>query len=128
MRKSGIRKGSIYAALVVLSAVYSAPFVWMLIQSLKTLADYYRRPPAILVANPEWSNYFVLLSDPTFLRATVNSLLVAAAIATLQVLVSSLAAFAFAALQFNGKTALFTATISTLMVPSTATIVPLFMV
>ena len=116
-----------YAALAVLALVYCSPFLWMLIQSLKTIGGYYVRPPE-LPWDPQWGNYGVLLTDPTFIRAALNSFLVSTAIATLQVIVSSLAAFAFAALRFGGRATIFAVVISTLMIPSTATIIPLFMI
>src|SRR4051794_24829953 len=114
-----------YAILVVLALVYCSPFLWMLLQSLKTLGGYYTRPPQ-LPWKPQWANYGLLLMDPTFIRAGLNSLFVSTAIATLQVIVSALAAFAFAALRFRGRAAIFAIVIATLMIPSTATIIPLF--
>ena len=128
MRRSPLRLSVVYASLVALIIIYTSPFIWMFVQSLKTLAGYFRRPPEFLVADPQWENYTVLLSDPTFIRSAINSLVVATIIATLQVIVSALAGFVFATADFKGKRVVFATIISTLMIPSTATIIPLFMI
>ncbi len=59
-------------------------------------------------------------------RAYLNTLLIAFAITFGKVLTSSLAAFAFARLEFPGRDKLFLAYLGTMMIPETVTLIPLF--
>src|SRR5690348_12844470 len=99
MSRKRLRLTLTYAALTLISLIYLSPFFWMLVQSLHSLADFYARPPLWPVP-PQWQNYSILLTEPTFVRAGLNSIVVSAAIATLQVGASALAGFAFAVLEF----------------------------
>ncbi|MGS2617954.1 carbohydrate ABC transporter permease [Micromonospora sp. LZ34] len=74
------------------------------------------------------ANYSALLGDPVVLRWIVNSLLVAAAVTALTVVVDVLAAFAFAKLRFPGRTAVFGMLLATLMLPFSVTLLPTYLI
>ena len=63
-----------------------------------------------------------------FGRAFINSLLVCTLITLGQVFTSSLAAYAFARLEFPGRDKLFLAYLATMMVPGAVTMIPLFVI
>jgi multiple sugar transport system permease protein len=63
-----------------------------------------------------------------FGRYYFNSIVVAVSVTTLQILISSLAAFAFARLRFRGREAIFLFYLATLMIPFPVTLIPNFLI
>lgn len=78
---------------------------------------------------PRWKNFIRAWKlSGVFGRAFINSILVAIIITIGQVLTSSLAAFAFARLEFPGRDKIFLAYLSTMMIPGAVTMIPLFVI
>jgi ABC-type glycerol-3-phosphate transport system permease component len=117
-----------YIFICLLAAVFLLPFIWMIAFSLKSAANFAQYPPSLLVSDPQWSNFLEVLNKFSLFRYFLNSLLVSTAISVLQVITASMAGFAFAMLAFRGKTVLFTTFLSSLMIPSTVILIPLFLV
>ncbi len=115
--------------LILGSVVMLLPFFWMLSTSLKPGADVFREfPPRWIPATFQWSNYKEALTSMPFGRFYLNSAIVAISVTTLQLLTSSLAAFAFARLRFWGRDALFFLYLSALMIPFPVLLVPNFII
>jgi multiple sugar transport system permease protein len=79
--------------------------------------------------DPQWKNYPEAWNAYPFLsfgRAYLNSLVVALLVTLGQVVTCTLAAYAFARLQFPGRDLLFFAYLATMMVPGAVTIIPTF--
>lgn len=77
-----------------------------------------------------WSNYQTVLTDPQ-IKLTLfawNSLFIAVAVVALQVLTSSLAAFAFSRLTWPGRDWMFAAYLGTLMIPGAITMIPNYLI
>ena len=102
------------------------PFIWMLSTSLKTPPQIFTYPPVWLPDPIAWQNYRETVSVMPFGRFYLNSLIVTSSITVLQLLTSSLAAFAFARLRFRGRNALFLLYLATLMIPFQVTMLPNF--
>ena len=116
----------LHAALILGSFVMLLPFGWMLATSLKSPPQIFTYPPS-LVPNPiVWKNYLDTVQAMPFGRFYLNSLFVAVCVTTLQILTSSLAAFAFGRLRFRGREALFLVYLATLMIPFHVTMIPNF--
>ncbi len=108
--------------------VFVFPFLWMISTSLTSAGELFKLPPK-LIPNPiDFSGYQRLFGNPSLplLRWVANSLLVALAVAFLQVLTSAMAAYAFTRLNFPGRNVIFVAFLATLMVPFQVMVVPLF--
>lgn len=103
------------------------PFAWMLTTSIKPDAEVFRYPPNLLTAQPQWQNYFEIFLAIPFGRAFLNSIITTLAITLLQLIVCSMAAYAFACMTFRGREALFLIYLAALMVPPQVTIIPNFM-
>jgi multiple sugar transport system permease protein len=117
----------LYLLLTAVAIVMIAPFVWMLVTSLTPASELYRYPPSLpdSVA-PE--NYTEVFGRFPFGRFTVNSLTIAV-LATVGTLASaSLAAYAFARMEFRGRRVLYWIVLATMMVPFQVTMVPIFFV
>lgn len=117
-----------YTITIILALLFLAPFVWMLALSIKTLANFYDFPPKLWVSHPQWSNFIDVLKQYSLFRFLLNSLFVSTTITLLQLILASMAAFAFAVLSFRGKNALFMTFLLSLMIPGTVILIPLFLV
>jgi multiple sugar transport system permease protein len=116
----------LHAALIAGSLVMLLPFVWMFSTSLKSPPEIFKYPPVWIPSEIAWDNYARTVAAMPFGRFYLNSLIVTASVTTLQILVSSLAAFAFARLHFRGREALFLLYLATLMIPFQVTMIPNF--
>jgi multiple sugar transport system permease protein len=116
----------VFGLLLAGALLMCGPFVWMISTSLKPMADVFKFPPELLSANPQPQNYLRIFSTIPFGRAVTNSLIVSLGVTALQLVVCSLAAYAFACLRFRGREALFLIYLAALMVPSQVTLIPNF--
>jgi multiple sugar transport system permease protein len=116
----------LHLLLIAGSAAMLLPFVWMLSTSLKTPPQIFSYPPVWIPDPIAWQNYRETVSVMPFGRFYLNSLIVASSITILQLLTSSLAAFAFARLRFRGRNLLFLLYLATLMIPFQVTMLPNF--
>lgn len=120
--------GRIVLYLLVATGVvlYAMPFVWMLSTSVKPGYQVYLIPPVWIPAKFEWENYirpWLNLPFATFYR---NTIIITVLGMTGTLLSSSLVAFAFARMRFRGRDVLFLLMLSTMMLPSQVTLVPLY--
>ena len=115
-----------YIFLIIVGISMILPFIWMFSTSLShpdaDVLDVNRG----LFSSFNWSNYKIVMVEIRFARALFNSFLVTILVTVGQVFTSSLAAFAFARLNFTGRKQLFLGYLATMMIPSAVTIIPLF--
>lgn len=128
MRRDGSRARTVlrYAVLVVCAAALVGPFVWMVLASLKTDADIKTLPPSLFPDPVTGDNYSRVLDAFPFWRFARNSLAVAIVSTALQLVTASTAAYAFARIEFRGRSLLFGLYLATMMIPVQVIIVPLF--
>lgn len=120
------RQGALYAALIGGSVVMLAPFLVMLVVSLwPNEAFLSRRFPLDQIT---LRNYVETFRVIPFGRYIFNSTIVTVTVTALQILISSLAAFAFARLRFRGREPLFLLYLATLMIPAQVTLIPNFLI
>ena len=112
-----IRRYWIHVVLILASITFVGPFIWMFLTSLKTYEETIQVPIVWLPEQIQWVNYQIVNEKFPFLTLYFNTVAVVLATVVLQLLIASLAAFAFARLQFPGKNALFIIMLSLLMVP-----------
>jgi multiple sugar transport system permease protein len=125
-----IKPGRLLLHLILLagSVVMLLPFVWMLSTSLKDPGEIFTFPPIWIPSRLVWENYAETVSVMPFGRFYFNSLVVAISVTVLQILTSSLAAFAFARLRFRGRNVLFLLYLATLMIPFHVMLIPNFII
>ena len=115
-----------YALLTLLALIMIVPFVWMFATSLKT-REYILETPLRLIPDPaSFDSYRELYDLIPLKKMLMNSIIVAVVGTSGQVVVSAMAAYAFARMQWPGRNALFTLYLATMMVPSQVTLIPLF--
>jgi len=117
---------ALHGALLAGSVLMLLPFAWMLSTSLKEPREVFAYPPVWIPSRIAWENYVETVSVMPFGRFYLNSAIVAVSITALQILTSSLAAFAFARLRFWGREPLFMLYLATLMIPFQVTMIPNF--
>jgi multiple sugar transport system permease protein len=104
------------------------PFAWLLITSVETSGEALRFPPLLDPSVIRWANYSDALASAPFVRFFINSAIVAAATVLSNLVLCSLAGYAFARFRFFGRTALFAVIMATLMVPFQVTMIPQFII
>ncbi len=114
--------------LIVLGLAALAPFWWMISTSFKTEFEAFQIPPTWLPLEPTLEAYGDLFLNQPFGIFLYNSVKIAVLGVGGQLITSSLAAFAFARLDFPGKNVLFIIVLSTMMVPYAVTVIPLYIV
>lgn len=116
-----------YALMLVGAAIFAGPFIWMISTSLKFPADQYTRT---FIPNPAtFQNYFDLIRRlPELPIQMWNSLYLAVLSTVGQVITCSMAAFAFAAVNFKGRNFLFTLLLITFVIPPQVTLIPNFII
>ena len=114
---------------LTLGAVFSGfPFFWMLMTSLKPRGEATRLPPTILPQQWELQNYALAWHAAPFGRYFLNSFFIATCVVLGVLVTATLAAYAFARLEFAGRSILFAVFLSTLMIPFEATLIPNFII
>ncbi|MBA2597735.1 MAG: carbohydrate ABC transporter permease [Chloroflexia bacterium] len=121
-------KALVYLVLIVVGALFVAPFVWMVSGSLQNIGDIFRWPPQWIPRNPSLDNYARFFKAQRIGQFFFNSAYVAVAVTFLQLLFASLAAYAFAKRQFPGRDALFLLTLGTMMIPGQVTLIPTYII
>jgi multiple sugar transport system permease protein len=114
-----------YALLLILAVVFVFPFLWAFLTSLKADSEVFAAGqwlPSVW----RFDNYVRAVNSYNLPRYFLNSLVVALIVTAAHLVLASTAGYAFARLRFPGREALFAMVVATLMVPSQATLVPLF--
>jgi len=117
---------SVALAVLTLWAIVSLfPLYWMVITGIKPSVAIMTTPPE-LVPSEITDRNFRSVFDSGILRWTLNSFIVAGVATSGQLLVASMAGYAFAKKQFPGRNLIFWVYISSMMVPIYAIVVPLY--
>ena len=134
---AGSRRGAIpivlarvptYLSLVVLSAVFFLPFLWLVSTSVKPDSQIMVMPPRWIPHPFKWSNYSDGLTFVPFLLFLRNTLIICFA-NVIGVLISCpLVAYGLSMISWRGRDILFIVILSTMMLPYQVVMVPLFTV
>jgi multiple sugar transport system permease protein len=116
-----------HLVLVPVALIMAAPFFWMLLTSLQTLAQSRTFPPPF-PDHPQLSNYVDAVRDAPFGRWLVNSTVVALCAVAGNLLFCSLAGYAFARIRFFGRWLLFAVMLATIMVPFQVVMIPTLLI
>lgn len=127
-RRPSIARAVAFTLLAAGAVVMLVPFLWMLSTSLKPSSAVLAMPPQLLPAQPTLEPYRQVADSFPLVRVLLNSLLVAGVSTFGQLLVCSMAGYAFARFEFRGRRALFMLYLATLMIPFAVTMTPLFII
>lgn len=121
-----VRRGLLYALMLLLVIVMVLPFAWMLSTSLKAQQYILETPPQLLPNPLTFESYTGLAQRMDIGRIIFNSVFVALATTIGQIIISAMAAYAFSRLQWRGRNLVFTLYLATMMVPSVVMVIPQF--
>ena len=106
-----------YVFLVIMALIVLFPFYWMIISSLKTLAEYRQSIPTFWPNKIIWSNYAEAFTTANLGRLFLNTAYVGIVSTILSLVITVLSAFAFARLEFKGRDTMFGLLLGTMMIP-----------
>jgi multiple sugar transport system permease protein len=102
------------------------PFAWLVVTSVETDQEIFSSHPIFFPHVFQWSNYAQAVQDFPFLQYTYNTLYIAFFSIIGQVISCPLVAYSFSRLHYPGRTFLFFLMMSTMILPSQVTMVPVY--
>ena len=119
---------AILAVMAVFGFLMMMPFFWLFSMSFRSVADAYKMPPSFLPPTLDFRNYWTVLhTSVPFVQIYLNSIEIALLVTAGQLVTCTLAAFAFARLNFPGRDSLFFILLVGLMFPAQVTILPIYL-
>ena len=115
-----------YLPIVVVALSFAAPFLWILLTTLKTRVDTFAVPPKFIF-EPTLANYTAVF-DSDFMRSLGNSVLVAALSTTFSIMLGCLTAYGFSRYRFKRSDNVLFWILSLRMLPPVAVMVPFFLI
>jgi multiple sugar transport system permease protein len=115
---------AILVSLIGLAVLF--PFFWMIRSSLMTNIEIYKYPPLFLPRSWRFENYPTTMRTFPFLRYILNTLTITVPAIVGTLLTATIAAYAFARLNFPLKKLWFTLVIGSMLMPTAVTIIPIF--
>jgi len=110
-----------------LGIVVLFPFFWMVLTSIKSYGEYNSEYiPKFYSSNPTVQNYLDAFTQVPLAQYFLNTLIFTVVTTVVMLVVITLAAFAFARLEFKGKDALFVLFLSMMMIPNELVIITNF--
>lgn len=126
-RKNGVGKALTYLALSVWAVVVLFPFYWMVLTPLKSYGAYNsEHVPAFFTLSPTLENYEQAFTAVPLGGYLLNTLIFAVITTAVMVVVSTLAAYAFARLRFRGRDLVFGLFLSMMMIPNELVVITNF--
>lgn len=116
----------LYIALAVIVISALLPVLWVLKMSLVEPRELTKTPPTIWPHTFTLSHYQKIFSDPLFLRALLNSVIIAGITTAIALLLGSLAAYPLSRLRFRFRTTIMAGILAISFFPMVAIIAPLF--
>ena len=118
-RKNGFLKALTYLALSIWAVVVLFPFYWMVLTSVKSYSAYNSEyVPSFFTLSPTLDNYRQAFTAVPLGGYLLNTLIFAVITTAVMVVVSTLAAYAFARLRFRGRDFVFGLFLSMMMIPN----------
>jgi multiple sugar transport system permease protein len=117
-----------YFILIIGTGVMILPFLWMVSTALKSSDVVFVFPPEFIPKKITLENFSKVSQAFPVHKFFFNSVFVAVITTLGQLLISAMAAYAFARIEFKGREILFLIYLGTMMVPSQVTLTPLFII
>jgi multiple sugar transport system permease protein len=127
-RRSRLPFSPWHLVLIPATIILIFPFAWLLITSVETLPEALHFPPVLVPHRIEFGNYPAALRAAPFGRFFLNSAIVAVTTVLANLVLCSLAGYAFARYRFAGRGLLFGLCMATLMVPFQVTMIPQYLI
>lgn len=125
--KGIVRNVVIYTLLILWAVMVLFPFYWMILTSVKSYSSYNSEyVPSFFILSPTMQNYIDAFTTVSLGRYLWNTLIFTVITTAIMLIVITLAAFAFARLEFRGKNIAFALFLSLMMIPNELVIITNF--
>ena len=114
--------------LAPLAVVMLLPLLWMVMTSLETPAQTLRFPPVLWPGRFRFGNYLDVLRESAFGSWFWNTTVVTVSVVASNLVLCTLAAYAFARVRFFGRGVVYFLLLATLMVPLQVVLIPTFLI
>lgn len=114
---------TVHAVLLAAALVMVVPLVWIVLTAFKERNEVFSQIPQWLPAHPTFNNFLGVLDAMPFWRYYWNTIVVAFGILAIQLVTITLAAYAFARMQFWGRDVLFILLLVQLMIAPQSTVI-----
>ena len=129
MIKKIIEKITIHSVLIFISVLSIFPFIWLISTSLKGNSEnIFAYPPSIIPTDFTWANYAGVWQKVDFIGYFINSMIVAGGTVILNLILSAMAGYPLARMEFKGKKITFFAILATIMIPFQAIMLPVYLI
>jgi len=107
-----------YTILIILAIFFTFPFIWVLSTSFKGPGEnLFSWPPKFIPQHPTLENYIAVFKRVPMLRYFINTIIITTLGVIFQVILSSLAAYPLARLEWKGKDLIFKFILLPLLIP-----------
>lgn len=115
-----------YIVLIFVALLVFLPLIWLIVSSFKSDADIIKWPPAFLPEHWVFDQYKYVTDAIPILSMLKNTAIFAGSVTAVSLVIDSLAAYAFARMEFRGRKVLFSIILLTMMVPFQIIMIPLY--
>ena len=126
-KRKTVKNIILYTLLTIWAIMVLFPFFWMILTSIKSYSEYNSEYiPKFYAASPTLQNYVDAFNAVPLGRYLLNTLFFALATTAIMIVVITLAAYAFARLEFKGKNFVFTLFLALMMIPTELVVITNF--
>ncbi len=126
--RSNTKKLFVHLALLLGVGVTVFPFLWMVLTSFKTVGEAMQIPPTFFPKQFLVDAYGQIITALPFARVCLNTIISTVVTTIVQVMFCSMAAYAFARIEFPFKNVIFVLILSVLMVPGQIFLIPQYQI
>jgi len=120
---------SIHVTLIIVCVISLAPFLWLCSTALKGMGEnIFQYPPVLIPQEPTLWSFKRVMELVPIMHYILNSFIVAFFTVILNLILSALAAYPLARMEFKGKRITFFAILATIMVPFQAIMLPIYII
>lgn len=123
-----IRQIGLFALVLPGAIMFLVPWAWMLLIAGKDAKTIWQVPPVWIPEVYRWQNYLEAWTKGDFANFFTNTSFITLLNVVAVLFSCSIAAYAFARIDFPGRNALFALVLATMMLPGQVTLIPLFMI
>jgi multiple sugar transport system permease protein len=120
------RKVTSFILLCLVAVIFVSPLVFMVGTSLKIPAEVFAKPPTLVGSEIRWQNYIEAFNYAPFGRYMLNSIVVGLTGTAINLVVCTLAGYAFSRLKWRFSGVVFSVFLATMMIPQEVLIIPMF--
>lgn len=123
-----LQKAITYGIVIIMAIAYIFPLYWLVVTALKTDVEIFQQPPPIFPPDPQWHNFHASTTYIPFWRYMWNTIAISGLTVLGTVLSCTFIAYGFARVQWPGRNIVFLVYLSTIMLPSQVTLIPLYLI